>query len=64
MAALDPAIHVLSIQCRKTWMPGTRPGMAELFAARLPYLVSTGSGFTLSLGGPACMVISVIETRS
>jgi uncharacterized small protein (DUF1192 family) len=27
MAGLDPAIHVWSQ--RKTWMPGTRPGMTE-----------------------------------
>src|ERR1700759_897012 len=29
MAGLDPAIHVLETQ-RKTWMPGTRPGMTML----------------------------------
>ena len=28
------------------------------------YRVSAGSGFTLSSGMPACMVISVIDTRS
>jgi hypothetical protein len=28
MAGLDPAIHVFV--CRKTWMPGTRPGMTVL----------------------------------
>ena len=28
MAGLGPAIHVL-IDERKTWMPGTRPGMTE-----------------------------------
>jgi hypothetical protein len=28
------------------------------------YLVSAGSGFTLSSGMPACMVINVIDTRS
>jgi hypothetical protein len=28
MAGLDPAIHVL-VQRRKTWMPGTRPGMTN-----------------------------------
>jgi ATP-dependent helicase HrpB len=28
MAGLDPAIHVLRAQ-RKTWMPGTRPGMTK-----------------------------------
>ncbi len=28
------------------------------------YFASTGSGGTLSFGAPACMVISVIETRS
>jgi hypothetical protein len=27
MAGLDPAIHVFVSQQRKTWMPGTRPGM-------------------------------------
>jgi mRNA interferase MazF len=30
MAGLDPAIHVLfCIDHRKTWMPGTRPGMTK-----------------------------------
>jgi hypothetical protein len=28
------------------------------------YLVNAGNGFTLSSGIPACMVISVIDTRS
>jgi len=33
MAGLVPAIHVLA-HTRKTWMPGTRPGMTNLkFAA-------------------------------
>jgi hypothetical protein len=27
MAWLDPAIHVFARNGRKTWMPGTRPGM-------------------------------------
>jgi hypothetical protein len=27
MAGLVPAIHVFYLACRKTWMPGTRPGM-------------------------------------
>src|SRR5258706_1879097 len=27
MAGLDPAIHVLLQDSRKTWLPGTRPGM-------------------------------------
>ena len=27
MAGLVPAIHVFVFQGRKTWMPGTRPGM-------------------------------------
>src|SRR5215212_5407857 len=29
MAGLVPAIHVLLGQQRKTWMPGTRPGMTN-----------------------------------
>jgi hypothetical protein len=29
MAGLDPAIHVFLIAERKTWMPGTRPGMTN-----------------------------------
>jgi len=30
MAGLDPAIHVLALRRgRKTWMPGTSPGMTE-----------------------------------
>jgi hypothetical protein len=29
-----------------------------------PYFASTGSGGTLSLGAPACMVISVIDVMS
>jgi hypothetical protein len=29
MAGLDPAIHVFLFAERKTWMPGTRPGMTE-----------------------------------
>jgi hypothetical protein len=32
MAGLDPAIHVFaSTRQVKTWMPGTRPGMTEVF---------------------------------
>jgi hypothetical protein len=27
MAGLVPAIHVLLVEGRKTWMPGARPGM-------------------------------------
>ena len=30
MAGLDPAIHVFVAVTRKTWMPGTRPGMTEV----------------------------------
>jgi hypothetical protein len=30
MAGLVPAIHVLLCARRKTWMPGTRPGMTTL----------------------------------
>ena len=29
MAGLVPAIHVLVPDLRKTWMPGTRPGMTK-----------------------------------
>jgi hypothetical protein len=30
MAGLVPAIHVFSfVKSRKTWMPGTRPGMTK-----------------------------------
>jgi hypothetical protein len=29
MAGLDPAIHVFTSTERKTWMPGTRPGMTK-----------------------------------
>jgi hypothetical protein len=29
MAGLVPAVHVLAAE-RKTWMPGTRPGMTNL----------------------------------
>ena len=30
MAGLVPAIHVLmTVQSRKSWMPGTRPGMTK-----------------------------------
>jgi hypothetical protein len=42
-------------------MPSTR---RRLVAIRPSYRVSAGSGFTLSSGMPACMVISVIDTRS
>jgi hypothetical protein len=29
---IDPAIHVFAaLEGRKTWMPGTRPGMKEYF---------------------------------
>jgi len=30
MAGLVPAIHVFAASQRKTWMPGTRPGMTSL----------------------------------
>jgi hypothetical protein len=30
MAGLVPAIHVLLSKLRKTWMPGTRPGMTKI----------------------------------
>jgi hypothetical protein len=29
MAGLVPAIHVFGTAIRKTWMPGTRPGMTD-----------------------------------
>ncbi|HEU5479530.1 MAG TPA: ATP-binding cassette domain-containing protein, partial [Candidatus Tumulicola sp.] len=29
MAGLVPAIHVFTVRRKKTWMPGTRPGMTE-----------------------------------
>jgi hypothetical protein len=29
MAGLVPAINVLLVELRKTWMPGTRPGMTN-----------------------------------
>jgi len=29
MAGLDPAIHVFATPARRTWMPGTSPGMTE-----------------------------------
>ena len=35
MAGLDPAIHVLATK-RKTWMPGTRPGMTSRNEALTP----------------------------
>jgi hypothetical protein len=33
MAGLVPAIHVL-LQQKKTWMPGTRPGMTTIIDVR------------------------------
>ena len=30
MAGLVPAIHVFAAEVRKTWMPGTRPGMTKV----------------------------------
>ncbi len=30
MAGLDPAIHLEQLLRRKTWMPGTSPGMTKL----------------------------------
>ncbi len=58
MAGLVPAIHVLfRRQHRRTWMPGTRPGMTEeggsayVFSAGLPMpkldlMLSISSTFT------------------
>jgi hypothetical protein len=54
MAGLVPAIHAFVLQERKTWMPGTRPGMTDerglaYSAARLAALVnffSTRSRFS------------------
>jgi len=34
MAGLDPAIHVFDAKERKTWMPGTRPGMTVTLVSR------------------------------
>jgi hypothetical protein len=49
---------------RQSLSPLKRTGRsASLFPERL-YFDNTGSGGTLSFGAPACMVISVIETRS
>jgi hypothetical protein len=31
MAGLVPAIHVLAASIRKTWIPGTRPGMTSFW---------------------------------
>jgi hypothetical protein len=38
MAGLVPAIHVLLGVIRKTWMPGTRPGMTILIVKHLAEL--------------------------
>jgi hypothetical protein len=35
MAGLVPAIHVL-VRTRKTWMPGTRPGMTKFAVSGMP----------------------------
>lgn len=42
MAGLDPTIHVLvaSILERKTWLPGTSPGMTEIAAENSTALTS------------------------
>ena len=34
MAGLVPAIHGLNIASQKTWMPGTRPGMTEVYITK------------------------------
>jgi hypothetical protein len=36
MAVLVTAIHVFLVSERKTWMPGTRPGMTTLLRALAP----------------------------
>ena len=60
MPGLDPGIHPLTKNFfAKRWMAGSSPAMTS---GR--YFASTGSGGTLSFGASACMVISVIETRS
>jgi hypothetical protein len=41
-----------------------KPGHDDSKDDESGYFVSAGSGFTLSFGGAACIVISVIETRS
>ena len=39
MAGLDPAIHVFfNRNDRKTWIPGTRPGMDDERVLRVHYL--------------------------
>src|SRR5882762_9466409 len=35
MAGLDPAIHVLGLSGRKSWMPGSSPGMTTEVRPRL-----------------------------
>ena len=63
MAGLFPAIHVFSISAKQDVDARNKAGHDE-FRGKAPYFASTGSGGTLSLGAAACMVISVIETRS
>jgi hypothetical protein len=55
MAGLVPAIHVFVAERRKTWMPGTRPGMTierndlalemrQIMRERFDFLVAQGIG--------------------
>jgi hypothetical protein len=37
MAGLVPAIHVFLEDDKRTWMPGTRPGMTMYEASRIKY---------------------------
>src|SRR5262245_39725309 len=38
-ARLCPAIHVLLLRRRRTWMPGTSPGMTVVGVGRLPLTI-------------------------
>jgi hypothetical protein len=53
--------HHLQVAISKWW---ARLRFADPTHYDRRYFPSTGSGFTLSFGGSACMVINVIETRS
>jgi hypothetical protein len=59
MPGLDPGIHLLHETLAKKMDCRVKPGNDGR-----SYFSSTGSGGTLSLGAPACMVISVIDVMS
>jgi hypothetical protein len=42
MAGLDPAIHDLLSIRKKTWMPGTTPGMTRLLMRLIPIVRRAG----------------------